>query len=481
MPRWKDLPEELDPQIREFTSQMRRLVDRGGLSVAALADRTGYSKTSWERYLGGRLLAPKGAVVALAEVTGASPVHLTTMWELAERAWSRAEMRHDRTMEAIRIAQARAALGEFGAAEATGGPSGRRPDGAGPFPGVAGPSGISPTIPTQPTAPDADARDPGARDRTRPGGQGASTDSGAGGQGASTGPGWPADAGAARGTADGSGRGEGYGSVRGDGFGSGWKASEGSGRGSAEGSGRGAGEVSDSGGNSWGLAGYRGPSTASGRSGADAAGGAGAGAVTVNGVPSGGPGRTPTVSTPYDGGPEAPGAAGGPPAPGNAVRQRVIMFLAGLVGVAVVIGAVFFLTDRGGTKHGSAAKSPAPTAAATRTSPPPGVRCTGAACDGKDAEAMGCSGELVTTAKTAVLGTTTLEVRYSKACGTAWGRITGAAAGDQVQVVAGKARQSGQTSGAGDTIAYTPMVAVKNAAEAKACATLASGRTGCTK
>ncbi|WP_143661029.1 helix-turn-helix domain-containing protein, partial [Streptomyces sp. st140] len=114
MPRWKALPEELDPQIREFASQLRRLVDRSGLNINAVADRTGYSKTSWERYLNGRLLAPRGAVVALAEVTGTPQHHLTTMWELAERAWSRAEMRHDMTMEAIRITQARAALGELG-------------------------------------------------------------------------------------------------------------------------------------------------------------------------------------------------------------------------------------------------------------------------------------------------------------------------------------------------------------------------------
>ncbi|MGW7053812.1 XRE family transcriptional regulator [Streptomyces sp. NPDC054887] len=113
MPRWKALPEDLDPQVKEFASQLRRLVDRSGLSVAAVADRTGYSKTSWERYLNGRLLAPKGAVLALAEVTGTNAGHLTTMWELAERAWSRSEMRHDMTMEAIRISQARAALGEF--------------------------------------------------------------------------------------------------------------------------------------------------------------------------------------------------------------------------------------------------------------------------------------------------------------------------------------------------------------------------------
>lgn len=114
MPRWKALPEELDPQVREFATQLRGLVDRSGLSIAAVSDRTGYSKTSWERYLNGRLLPPKGAIVALAEVTGTNPLHLTTMWELSERAWSRSEMRHDMTMEAIRISQARDALGEFG-------------------------------------------------------------------------------------------------------------------------------------------------------------------------------------------------------------------------------------------------------------------------------------------------------------------------------------------------------------------------------
>ena len=143
MPRWRALPDELDPQVREFASQLRRLVDRSGLSIAAVADRTGYSKTSWERYLNGRLLAPKGAIVALAEVTGTNPVHLTTMWELAERAWSRSEMRHDMTMEAIRISQARAALGEFGRpATVKGGRNGRRSRSATATPGVAGPAGV---------------------------------------------------------------------------------------------------------------------------------------------------------------------------------------------------------------------------------------------------------------------------------------------------------------------------------------------------
>ncbi|MET7816591.1 helix-turn-helix transcriptional regulator, partial [Streptomyces sp. NPDC005395] len=172
------MPDELDPQIREFTSQLRRLVDRSELSVASVADATGYSKTSWERYLNGRLLAPKGAIVALAEVTRTNPVHLTTMWELAERAWSRSEMRHDMTMEAIRISQARAALGELGTpaaksgnsaaksggrdrsggATGRGSRSGRHGGGAAAASGIAGPAGVSPTlpptVPAQPTAAD---------------------------------------------------------------------------------------------------------------------------------------------------------------------------------------------------------------------------------------------------------------------------------------------------------------------------------------
>lgn len=430
MPRWRALPDELDPQVREFASQLRRLVDRSGLSIAALADRTGYSKTSWERYLNGRLLAPKGAIVALAEVTGTNPVHLTTMWELAERAWSRSEMRHDMTMEAIRISQARAALSEFGAppANAKGGAkaakTARKSGSATVTPGVAGPAGVAPTVPpvpAQPTAPE--VRDSAVRDS-------------------------PVRDSPLRDSGD---------DVR---------------------------DGSSSGGNSWGVAGYRGPApTGGGRpSGAAPSGMAGmAGAVGTPGV-SGASGAVP--GSPGMPGPYGEPAQGPRPGPGSSGggggKRRLTMFLAGVVGVLVVIAAVFFLTDGGGKKNEDAVQSPSPSVT-TDPDLPAGVQCSGDSCTGKDAETMGCSGDLVTTAKTATVGTAVVEVRYSETCGAAWGRVTQAGQGDEVVVTVGKTKETGTITAVGDTIAYTPMVAVKDAGEATACVTLAAGQEGCTQ
>ncbi|MFC8424795.1 DUF2690 domain-containing protein [Streptomyces sp. NPDC057236] len=382
MPRWKALPDELDPQIREFTSQLRRLVDRSGLSVASVSDRTGYSKTSWERYLNGRLLAPKGAIVALAEVTGTNPMHLTTMWELAERAWSRSEMRHDMTMEAIRISQARAALSEFaGPSSGPGGGSARKGASA-VRPGVAGPAGVVPSVPPQPTASE-------VRDAT----------------------GGPRDGSAGT--------------------------------------------------NSWGVAapadspraGHRGSGPAAGASG------------TYGAPPPGASGR---------GRPGGPGRSGG--------KRRTSTFIAGAVGALVVVAAAFYVTStEGDKKKDETQKSPSPTATAS-VDLPPGVKCSGDSCAGKDAEAMGCSGDLVTTTGTGTVGATTVEVRYSETCAAAWGRITQGAQGDEVEISAGTSKQSDSITAAGDTVTYTPMVPVKDATDAKACAVLAAtGEKGCTE
>jgi hypothetical protein len=463
MPRWKALPDDLDPQIREFAGQLRRLVDRSELSIAAVADATGYSKTSWEKYLNGRLLAPKGAIVALAEVTGTNPVHLTTMWELAERAWSRSEMRHDRTMEAIRIAQARAALGEpadrrneaEGGGRAAGRPGGRK--GGGPAtaaPGVAGPAGVAPAfppVPSQPTAADSADSATGRGGAVR---DGAVRDGGP----ADGSPASPEPAPAAE-------------------------------------------EAVRT--NSWGVAGYRGPAPSGPRrAGAvppPPVAGSGRDATTAFGGRTAAPGGA--YGTPPHGAhgaygtqPSAPGGAyGTPPAgphgtPPNGQRhqggtpagKRTTMFVAGVVGVLVVIAGAFFLLNEGGEKENEGAKpSPSPSATTSKNLPP-GVKCSGDQCTGKDAEAMGCGGDLVTTEQSVTVGTTLVEVRYSKTCGTAWGRAVQAAPGDEVEVSAGKAKQTGSITTAGDTIAYTPMVAVPDAADATACVTLASGEKGCT-
>ncbi|MFI6281335.1 DUF2690 domain-containing protein [Streptomyces sp. NPDC050988] len=438
MPRWRALPDELDPQVREFASQLRRLVDRGGLSVAAVADRTGYSKTSWERYLNGRLLAPKGAIVALAEVTGTNPVHLTTMWELAERAWSRSEMRHDMTMEAIRISQARAALGEFGSTPAKGGRNGKQARAGGsataaPTPGIAGPAGVAPTVPPGTPVQGEERRTP------RGAGAGAGGGNGSGGASGSRGGGWGAVA-TPSGTSGASG---GYGYP--------------GGLGTSSAGASGSAGVSGASGSS-GL----GPSGSFGPPGMPGAAGAGGAAGSAGGPPQ-----------------DARPRSGGSP-DGKRGKRRLTMFLAGVVGALVVIAAAVFLTNGGGDDTAGSDTTPTPTPTVSKELPA-GVECFGADCAGKDPENMGCGGTLATTVEKAVVGTAQVEVRYSETCGAAWARITAAGPGDEVRITAGKA--AAQTAEVDtDTDAYTPMVAVKNATAAKACATLqTSGEEGCTK
>jgi transcriptional regulator with XRE-family HTH domain len=88
MPRWKELPGSLDERVRNLVVQMRRLKDRSGLSLASLQTKTGYSRSSWERYLNGRALPPRKAVEELARVSGVDPARLLVLHELAEEAWN---------------------------------------------------------------------------------------------------------------------------------------------------------------------------------------------------------------------------------------------------------------------------------------------------------------------------------------------------------------------------------------------------------
>ncbi|MET9291218.1 DUF2690 domain-containing protein [Streptomyces sp. NPDC003077] len=71
-----------------LSAGLRRLRQSTGLSLAALADKTVYSKSSWERYLNGKKLPPRGAVEALCRLAGEHPGRLLALWELAEPAWA---------------------------------------------------------------------------------------------------------------------------------------------------------------------------------------------------------------------------------------------------------------------------------------------------------------------------------------------------------------------------------------------------------
>jgi transcriptional regulator with XRE-family HTH domain len=73
--------------VRQLVVQLRRLKDHSGLSLASLQSKTGYSRSSWERYLNGRALPPRRAVEEMARVCGVDPARLLALHEVAQEAW----------------------------------------------------------------------------------------------------------------------------------------------------------------------------------------------------------------------------------------------------------------------------------------------------------------------------------------------------------------------------------------------------------
>ncbi|MET7292460.1 DUF2690 domain-containing protein [Streptomyces griseoloalbus] len=71
-----------------LSAALRELRTRTGLSLAALAARTAYSKSSWERYLNGKAMPPRQAVRDLCRIAGEPDGRLLALWEIAESEWS---------------------------------------------------------------------------------------------------------------------------------------------------------------------------------------------------------------------------------------------------------------------------------------------------------------------------------------------------------------------------------------------------------
>ncbi|WP_033328933.1 helix-turn-helix domain-containing protein [Streptomyces yerevanensis] len=71
-----------------LVAALRELRAGAGLSLAALAERTAYSKSSWERYLNGKSLPPRQAVRDLCRLANEPDGRLLALWEIAESHWS---------------------------------------------------------------------------------------------------------------------------------------------------------------------------------------------------------------------------------------------------------------------------------------------------------------------------------------------------------------------------------------------------------
>ncbi|MFH0178130.1 helix-turn-helix domain-containing protein [Streptomyces cacaoi] len=75
------------PEGARLASALRESRERTGLSLAGLAAKTAFSKSSWERYLNGRALPPRTAVEELCRLAGEPVGRCLALWEIAESEW----------------------------------------------------------------------------------------------------------------------------------------------------------------------------------------------------------------------------------------------------------------------------------------------------------------------------------------------------------------------------------------------------------
>ncbi|MFC9681691.1 DUF2690 domain-containing protein [Streptomyces sp. NPDC056948] len=84
----RDPQHALPPERARLAAALRELRTGTGLSLAALATKTTFSKSSWERYLNGKTLPPGQAVRELCRLAGEPEGRCLALWELAESEWS---------------------------------------------------------------------------------------------------------------------------------------------------------------------------------------------------------------------------------------------------------------------------------------------------------------------------------------------------------------------------------------------------------
>jgi transcriptional regulator with XRE-family HTH domain len=80
----KPPPTPPSPERARLAAALRELRARTDLSLAGLAEKTPFSKSSWERYLNGRTLPPRQAVRELCRLAGEPDGRCLALWEIAE-------------------------------------------------------------------------------------------------------------------------------------------------------------------------------------------------------------------------------------------------------------------------------------------------------------------------------------------------------------------------------------------------------------
>ncbi|MEU7413439.1 DUF2690 domain-containing protein [Streptomyces sp. NPDC042638] len=89
--RWRPLPGDLPIEVVRLVRELRLCLDRCEASAATVAARTGYSRSSWRRYVNGSRLPPWPAAEALGAMAHADREHLRVLWESAAHAWQRGQ------------------------------------------------------------------------------------------------------------------------------------------------------------------------------------------------------------------------------------------------------------------------------------------------------------------------------------------------------------------------------------------------------
>ncbi|MER5205238.1 DUF2690 domain-containing protein [Streptomyces sp. NPDC002825] len=155
--------------------------------------------------------------------------------------------------------------------------------------------------------------------------------------------------------------------------------------------------------------------------------------------------------------------------PGRPGRRRALWIsaVAGLlVAAAVAVAAVMFFGDK---------PDPRPVQVAG-----PATGCTGTGCEGRDPKKMNCGADAVTVRTGSIPKDLVIELRYSKACQAAWGRISFAQIG--ATVVVNNSDGAAQADVVHyDRDVYTPLIAAPDDGSVWVCAALPKdGARSCT-